>query len=279
MRSSATAEDMAAASFAGQYRSYLEIGDDEALLRAVRLVWASLWLPAPRTYRAHTGVPEDDLAMSVVVMRLVDAERAGVVFTVNPAGSGNDLRIEAVEGLGEQLVSGEVTPEAYVLPALRCTSSCGGSRSRRGSRRPLSTWSVDSAIHRTSSGHTTVQQLYIVQSRPITTISFRAALRRRIRHPDRSRRCVHDGGYRGVAARSASPSPVDDGRTLDRERLSPTVRPDECTAHRSPTIDRSSLAFGERAVLSLDLMKAAAAEVPGWIRRRDRTAVLRPGHQ
>jgi pyruvate,water dikinase len=116
VRSSATAEDMAAASFAGQYRSYLEIGDDDALLRAVRLVWASLWLPAPRAYRVHARVPEDDLAMSVVIMRLVDAERAGVVFTVNPAGSGSDLRIEAVEGLAEQLVSGEVTPEAYVLP-------------------------------------------------------------------------------------------------------------------------------------------------------------------
>ncbi|HEX6219508.1 MAG TPA: PEP/pyruvate-binding domain-containing protein, partial [Acidimicrobiia bacterium] len=75
VRSSATAEDMAAASFAGQYRSYLEIGDDESLLRAVRLVWASLWSPAPRAYRAHAGVAEDDLGMAVVVMRLVAAER------------------------------------------------------------------------------------------------------------------------------------------------------------------------------------------------------------
>ena len=168
VRSSATAEDMAAASFAGQYRSYLEIGDDDALLRAVRLVWASLWLPAPRAYRVHARVPEDDLAMSVVIMRLVDAERAGVVFTVNPAGSGSDLRIEAVEGLAEQLVSGEVTPEAYVLP-------------RSVSRRPPLDDVLDEAIEsaleleRKFGDPQDVEwahdgeRLYIVQTRPITT--------------------------------------------------------------------------------------------------------------
>lgn len=119
VRSSATAEDLAGASFAGQYRSVLEVGDDADVERAVRLVWASLWHPAPRAYRRHKGVDEADLAMAVVIMRLVDARRAGVIFTVDPAGAVGSLRVEAVDGLAEQLVSGEVTPDAYVVPRRR----------------------------------------------------------------------------------------------------------------------------------------------------------------
>ncbi|NIR41675.1 MAG: pyruvate, phosphate dikinase, partial [Actinobacteria bacterium] len=77
VRSSATAEDTAAASFAGQYRSYLDVGPDE-LTRAVRLVWSSLWHPAPRSYRRFRGIPEDDLSMAVVLMAMLDPSHAGV---------------------------------------------------------------------------------------------------------------------------------------------------------------------------------------------------------
>jgi len=260
VRSSATAEDMAAASFAGQYRSYLEIGDDDALLRAVRLVWASLWLPAPRTYRAHADVPEEDLAMSVVVMRLVDAERAGVVFTVNPAGSGSDLRIEAVDGLAEQLVSGEVTPEAYVLP-------------RSAARRPAVDPVLDEAIEvaldleRRFGDPQDVEwahdgeTLYIVQSRPITTIGQGA----------------DDDGF------DTPIGPEDSFTTAGIAESLPGVLPplqwttaapliengfrqlfDQMNALPPVADDRPFLArIKGRAVLSLDLMKAAAAEVPG----------------
>lgn len=115
VRSSATAEDMTSASFAGQYRSFLELGDDDEVLRAVRLTWSSLWLPAPRAYRRFRGIAEDDLAMAVIVMRLVEATHAGVVFTLDPGAAPGHLRIEVVEGLGEKLVSGAVTPEAHVV--------------------------------------------------------------------------------------------------------------------------------------------------------------------
>ena len=261
VRSSATAEDMAAASFAGQYRSYLEIGDDDALLRAVRLVWASLWLPAPRTYRAHTGVPEDDLAMSVVVMRLVDAERAGVVFTVNPAGSGNDLRIEAVEGLGEQLVSGEVTPEAYVLP-------------RSAAHRPAVDPVLDEAVEvaldleRRFGDPQDVewahdgQQLYIVQSRPITTISSEPpsddGFDTRIGPDDAFTTAGIAESLPGVLPplqwTTAAPLIENGFRQLfDQMNALPAI------ADRRPFLAR----VRGRAVLSLDLMKAAAAEVPG----------------
>lgn len=115
-RSSATAEDLHGTSFAGQYRSFLELVDDAALERAVRLVWASLWHPAPRTYRRFHGVDETDLAMAVIVMRQVPADSAGVAFTVDPGGTPDVVRVEAVTGLGEQLVSGAVTPTVHLVP-------------------------------------------------------------------------------------------------------------------------------------------------------------------
>jgi pyruvate,water dikinase len=260
VRSSATAEDMAAASFAGQYRSYLEIDDEEALLRAVRLVWASLWLPAPRTYRAHRGVPEDDLAMAVVVMRLVEAKRAGVVFTVNPAGAGNDLRIEAVEGLADELVSGDVTPEAYVLSrsaAFRspvdpvidgAVAAALGLEHRFGYPQDVE-WAHDG------------EHLYIVQSRPITTISTGGD------NDGFDTRIEEDHAFTtaGIAESlpgllpplvwtTASPLFENGFRQLfDQMNALPA------SADRRPFLAR----IRGRAVLSLDLMKAAAAEVPG----------------
>jgi len=260
VRSSATAEDMAAASFAGQYRSYLEIGDSDALLRAVRLVWASLWLPAPRTYRAHAGVPEDDLAMSVVVMRLVDAQRAGVVFTVDPTGSGRDLRIEAVEGLADQLVSGDVTPEAYVLP-------------RSAAHRPPVDQVLDEAIEAALDLESRFgdpqdvewahdgERLYIVQTRPITTISARGnddGFDTRIGPDDSFTTAGIAESLPGVLPPlqwTTAVALLENGfrQLFDRMKALPPI------ADRRPFLAR----IRGRAVLSLDLMKAAAAEVPG----------------
>ncbi len=116
VRSSATVEDLDQLSFAGQYRSLLDIDpeDPEILLRSVKLVWASLWHPAPHSYRSTLGVDDRDIAMAVVLMRMVPARHAGVVFTVDPGGTAGAARIEAVEGLAESLVSGDRTPEAFV---------------------------------------------------------------------------------------------------------------------------------------------------------------------
>jgi len=260
VRSSATAEDMADASFAGQYRSYLEIGDDEALMRAVKLVWASLWLPAPRSYRAHTKVSEDDLAMSVVIMELVQAERAGVVFTVDPAGSSNDLRIEAVEGLGEQLVSGEVTPEAYVL-------------SRSPSRRPAIDPVLDEAVaaaldlERRFGDPQDVEwahdgaKLYIVQTRPITTVSVRDD------GDGFDTRIGEDHAFTTAGIAESLPGVL---LPLQWTTAAPLLENgfrqlfDQMNALPPAADDRPFIARVQgRAVLSLDLMKAAAAEVPG----------------
>ena len=131
-RSSATAEDLHGTSFAGQYRSFLDLADGDALERAVRLVWASLWHPAPRAYRRYHGVDVEGLAMAVVVMRQIPARSAGVAFTVDPGGAPDVVRIEAVEGLGEQLVSGAVTPSVHLVPraVARGTPAPGGETTR-----------------------------------------------------------------------------------------------------------------------------------------------------
>jgi pyruvate,water dikinase len=117
VRSSATVEDLGESSFAGQYRSVLGVDSDDrtAVLDAVRLVAASLWHPAPCAYRRALGIDEEGAAMAVVLMRMVPACRAGVVFTVDPGGRAGHARAEWVEGLADSLVSGRETPAAAVL--------------------------------------------------------------------------------------------------------------------------------------------------------------------
>lgn len=117
VRSSATVEDLAASSFAGQYTSVLDVpaDDPDAVLRAVGRVFASLWHPAPCAYRRAFGISEDDVAMAAVLMVMVPARRAGVVFTTDPGGRAGAARIEVVEGLAESLVSGQRTPEPFVV--------------------------------------------------------------------------------------------------------------------------------------------------------------------
>jgi pyruvate,water dikinase len=115
VRSSACAEDSQEASFAGQQETYLFVRGLDAVLERVRDCWASFFSPRALFYRAEKG-SLDDVDMAVVVQRMVDAEVAGVLFTVDPvAGRRDRMVVEAVLGLGEAVVSGEVTPDHYVL--------------------------------------------------------------------------------------------------------------------------------------------------------------------
>ena len=125
VRSSATAEDLAAASFAGQYRTFLELRTGDEVLDAVVRCWASLWSPSVRAYRRREGVSEDDLAMGVIIQAMAPAEWAGVLFTRDPEGGPGTARIETVRGLGEALVSGRITPHDYAVD--RATFSVRGS--------------------------------------------------------------------------------------------------------------------------------------------------------
>ncbi len=113
VRSSATAEDLSGASFAGQYRTFLELTSEDEVLEAVRRCWASLWGPSVRAYRRREGIAEDELAMAVILQAMSPADWAGVLFTRDPEGDPEIARIEAVRGLGEALVSVRVTPDDY----------------------------------------------------------------------------------------------------------------------------------------------------------------------
>lgn len=115
VRSSATAEDMAEASFAGQYLTVTDVEDEASLEVAIRRCWASLWMPSARAYRRRHSISERRLAMAVVVQRQVKPEWSGVTFTTDPQGRDHLLRIEAVRGMGEALVSGRVTPDDFLV--------------------------------------------------------------------------------------------------------------------------------------------------------------------
>ncbi len=114
VRSSATAEDLPDASFAGQQETYLNV-DREGLLKAVQGCWASLFTKRAIYYRAQHGFSHDHVNMAVVVQRMVDADASGVMFTSHPSSGEDRLVIEAAWGLGEAVVSGEVSPDNYVI--------------------------------------------------------------------------------------------------------------------------------------------------------------------
>jgi len=116
VRSSATAEDLAGAAFAGQQDTYLNVVGENALLDAVRRCWGSLWTERAISYRHQLKVNSDNLRMAVVVQRMVDAEFAGVMFTANPVtGNRDEVVVDANPGLGEAIVAGLVTPDHYVV--------------------------------------------------------------------------------------------------------------------------------------------------------------------
>ena len=115
VRSSACAEDSEAASFAGQQETYLHVRGTDEVLRRVRDCWSSFFSERALFYRAKKHHLED-LGMAVVVQRMVAADVAGVLFTVDPTRGRKDrMVVEAVFGLGEAVVSGQVTPDHYVL--------------------------------------------------------------------------------------------------------------------------------------------------------------------
>jgi pyruvate,water dikinase len=116
VRSSATMEDSAAASFAGLQDTYLGVRGAEAVEDAVRRCWASLYNDESVAYRRRIGLPEDSLSMAVVVQLMVAPRSAGVMFTRSPvSGDRSVVAIEGTWGLGSALVAGDVTPDSFVI--------------------------------------------------------------------------------------------------------------------------------------------------------------------
>lgn len=116
VRSSATSEDSAEASFAGLQDTYLWVRGAEAVIDHVRRCWASLYSVESVTYRRRRDLPDAGLAMAVVVQQMVDARCSGVMFTCSPTtGDRSVISLEAAWGLGSAVVSGEVTPDTYLV--------------------------------------------------------------------------------------------------------------------------------------------------------------------
>ncbi|MET0479796.1 MAG: PEP/pyruvate-binding domain-containing protein [Mycetocola sp.] len=116
VRSSATAEDLPGAAFAGQQDTYLGVDGDEAVIDAVRRCWASLWTDRAIAYRRRLGIGPAEVRIAVVVQSLLDADAAGVMFTADPVtGDRSRTVLDASAGLGESVVSGLVTPDHFIV--------------------------------------------------------------------------------------------------------------------------------------------------------------------
>lgn len=118
VRSSATAEDLPEASFAGQQDTYLNICRIDRLLDSIKSCFASLWTERAIEYRKQTGFDREKISLAVVVQEMVESDVSGVLFTANPVNNNrNEMILNASYGLGESIVSGLVTPDTYILDA------------------------------------------------------------------------------------------------------------------------------------------------------------------
>ena len=120
IRSSATAEDLSTASFAGQYDTFLHIQGIDQINKFIKECYASLWSTRAIAYRNQNNIPHKDVRIAVILQRMISATSAGVLFTINPISLDRDeILIESTFGLGEALVSGQVTPDQFIVKKRR----------------------------------------------------------------------------------------------------------------------------------------------------------------
>jgi len=115
VRSSATAEDLPEFSFAGQQATYLNVRGSDSTLQAVQQCWASLYNARAIYYRTKNNFEHDKVFIAVVVQKMVNSDKAGIMFSINPATNKDEIIIEASYGFGDAVVSGSVTPDRYVV--------------------------------------------------------------------------------------------------------------------------------------------------------------------
>ncbi|MBU4086833.1 MAG: phosphoenolpyruvate synthase [Nanoarchaeota archaeon] len=113
VRSSATAEDSSEASFAGQQETFLNIKGKSNVIEAVKKCWASLFTARSIYYRIKKGFKHEQVLISVIIMKMINSDKSGVIFSKNPVGDDDNIVIEAVYGLGEGIVSGRISPDHY----------------------------------------------------------------------------------------------------------------------------------------------------------------------
>ena len=180
VRSSATAEDLPFASFAGQQDSFMDVVGADAVVEAVRRCWASLWTDRAVAYRTANGISHREVGLAVVVQRMADAGTAGVLFTANPVtGTRTQTVIDASHGPGQAVVSGAVNPDHFVVDSasgrilqrpqgrapslteaqLRELTALGGAAQRLFGAPQDVEWVIDAG-----------GKAWLTQSRPITTL-------------------------------------------------------------------------------------------------------------
>ncbi|MCX6741973.1 MAG: PEP-utilizing enzyme [Candidatus Pacearchaeota archaeon] len=116
VRSSATAEDLADTSFAGQQETFVNMKGNSQVLEAVKKCWASLYTGRSIYYRSKNKIPEDTIFIAIVVQKMMNSEKSGVMFTANPlTNDKQEMVIEAVFGLGDGIVSGSIEPDHFVI--------------------------------------------------------------------------------------------------------------------------------------------------------------------
>jgi len=115
VRSSANAEDLLELSFAGQQETYLNVKGEKQLLGSIKKCWASLYTPRAIFYRTKNNFPHEKVFIAVVIQKMINSKKAGVMFSVNPANNKKEIVIEAGFGLGEAIVSGAINPDLYIL--------------------------------------------------------------------------------------------------------------------------------------------------------------------
>lgn len=115
VRSSATTEDLADASFAGQQESYLNVKGNRDLIDKVKKVFASLFTARAVYYRKKKGFSKEKFSLAAVVQKMIDSDKSGVMFSTNPIKNNNNIIIESVFGLGEGIVSGRIKPDTYEI--------------------------------------------------------------------------------------------------------------------------------------------------------------------
>lgn len=116
VRSSATAEDLPTASFAGEQKTFVNISSEDDTVKAVQKCWASLFEARAIFYREEQGFGHTKVGIAVIVQEMVESEKSGVMFTADPVSNDTDvIVIEAIYGLGEAIVSGMVTPDSYKI--------------------------------------------------------------------------------------------------------------------------------------------------------------------
>ncbi|MGY0489966.1 rifamycin-inactivating phosphotransferase [Streptomyces sp. WG-D5] len=184
VRSSATAEDLPTASFAGQQDTYLDVVGPQAVLRHIGRCWASLFSERAVAYRQRAGIDHRTVDMAVVVQRMVHPDAAGVLFTADPVtGDRKAATVDSVFGLGEKLVSGLVNPDVFRVRGGEVVDRSIVSVDERGRERPsLTDEQVQRLVRlgrRIEAGFGRPQDIewclagdafHIVQSRPITTL-------------------------------------------------------------------------------------------------------------